>query len=94
MFGQVPNKTRTPLIPSEHPELDTTEFCGQKEIEHFQTLIGQLQWLITLGRFDIAAFVISPSSQGSMHNPGKVILRVPRGSMAISAPNLKVPSDL
>ena len=58
MFGEVPQKVRTPLIPSDHPGIDTTEFCGQEEIKHFQTLIGQLQWLITWGRFDIVVFVI------------------------------------
>ena len=42
MFGEVSRKARTPLIPSDHPELDTTEFCGQEEIKHLHTLIGQL----------------------------------------------------
>ena len=31
MFSEVPRKARTPLIPSDHPELDTTEFCGRED---------------------------------------------------------------
>ena len=61
MFGEALRKARTPLIQSDHLELDTTQFCGQEEIKHFQTLIGQVQWLITLGRFDISVFVMSLS---------------------------------
>ena len=48
MFGEVPRKARTPLIPSDHPDLGTTEFHSQEEIKYFQILIGQLQELITL----------------------------------------------
>ena len=40
IFGEAPRKARTPLIPSDHPELETTEFCCQEEIKHFQILIG------------------------------------------------------
>ena len=42
MFGEVYRKARTPLIPLDQPDLDTTEFCGEEEVKHFQTLIGQL----------------------------------------------------
>ena len=54
MFSGRPKKIRTPLKAAYHPELDTTEFCDDKEIKQYQTLIGQLKWLISLGRFGIS----------------------------------------
>ena len=38
---------------NDHPELDGTELLTGKSIQHYLTMIGQLQWLVTLGRFDI-----------------------------------------
>ena len=35
------------------PELDDTELLTGESIQHFLPMIGQLQWLVTLGRFDI-----------------------------------------
>ena len=46
---------------ADHPELDTSELCDEHQTKQFQTLIGQLQWLISLGRFDIAVHVMSLS---------------------------------
>jgi hypothetical protein len=37
----------------DHPELDTSELLDSTGIKQYQSLIGDLQWLITLGRFDI-----------------------------------------
>ena len=48
---------RTPLDKNDHPELDDTEFLTGESIQHYLTMIGQLQWLVTLGRFDIHAQV-------------------------------------
>ena len=45
----------------DHPELDTSELCDEHQTNQFQTLIGQHQWLISLGRFDIAVLVMSLS---------------------------------
>ena len=42
-------------------KLDTSELCDDHQTKQFQTLIGQLQWLISLGRFDIAVHVMSLS---------------------------------
>ena len=39
--------------------MDTSELCDEHQTKQFQTLIGQLQWLISLGRFDIAVHVMS-----------------------------------
>ena len=61
MFNEKPRKSRPPLEGGDHPELDTSELCDEHQTKQFQTLIGQLQWLISLGRFDIAVHVMSLS---------------------------------
>ena len=61
MFKEKPRKSRPPLEGGYHPELDTSELCDEHQTKQFQTLIGQLQWLISLGRFDIAVHVMSLS---------------------------------
>ena len=44
---------RTPLDKNDHPELDDTELLTGESIQHYLTMIGQLQWLVALGRYDI-----------------------------------------
>ena len=61
MFKEKPRKSRPPLEGGDHPELDTSELCDDHQTKQFQALIGQLQWLISLGRFDIAVHVMSLS---------------------------------
>ena len=61
MFKEKPRKSRPPLEGGDHPELDTSELCDEHQTKQFQTLIGQLQWLISLGCFDIAVHVMSLS---------------------------------
>ena len=61
MFKEKPRKSRPPLEGGDHPELDTSELCDDHQTKQFQTLIGQLQWLISLGHFDIAVHVMSLS---------------------------------
>ena len=61
LFNTEPSKGLiTPLDKNDHPELDTSYFEGQ-QVNHYWTMVSQLQWLITLGRFDIQAQVISMS---------------------------------
>ena len=55
-------KTRPPYEESHHLELHTSELCNDEQIRQYQTLIGQLMWAVTLGRFDIAASVMTTSS--------------------------------
>ena len=47
-----PKNMRTPLDKNGHPELDDTELLTGESIQHYLTMIGQLQWLVTLGRVD------------------------------------------
>ena len=44
---------------NDHPELDTSDILEGQQVSHYLTMVGQLQWLITLGRFDIQAHVIT-----------------------------------
>ena len=61
MFKEKPRKSRQPLEEGDHPELHTPELCDEHQTNQFQTLVGQLQWLISPGHFDNAVHVISLS---------------------------------
>ena len=52
---------RTLLEKNDHPELDDTELLTEESIQHYLTMIGQLQRLVTLRRFDIHAKVTTMS---------------------------------
>ena len=52
----------SPLEKGDHPELDSLELLDAEGITQYQSLIGSLQWAISLGRFDIATAVMSMSS--------------------------------
>ena len=52
-----PQNMRTTLEKNDPPELDDTELLTGESIQHYLTMVGQLQWLVTLGRFDIHAQV-------------------------------------
>ena len=77
-FNTEPSKgLKTPLEKNDQPELDTSDILEGQQVNHYLTKVGQLQWLITLGRFDIQAQVIAMSRfqtqprQGQ--TPGEVI---------------------
>jgi hypothetical protein len=62
MFGTKPKASYvSPLPPNDHPELDDTELLGEDGIQQYQSLIGALQWTISLGRFDVATAVMTLS---------------------------------
>jgi len=62
IYGEKPKHVSCPLEKGDHPELDTSELLGQKEVIIYMSLIGQLQWLITLGRFDVMSAVVALST--------------------------------
>ena len=49
------------LKKNDHPELDNTELCNEEQITEHMSMIGQLQWSVALGRFDVLAHVMSMS---------------------------------
>jgi hypothetical protein len=62
MFGSKPKEYSTPLAVKNHPELDDSELLDDIVIKQYQLLIGALQWLVTLGHFDINLGVATMSS--------------------------------
>jgi Reverse transcriptase (RNA-dependent DNA polymerase) len=61
-FGTKPRAVFTsPLVANDHPELDTTKLLNEDGIIQFQSILGTLQWAISLGRFDIATAVMTMS---------------------------------
>ena len=63
LFGQAPDTTVTsPLLKNDHPELDDSPLLGEDGVCNYQSLIGAMQWTITLGRFDIGVHVMTMSS--------------------------------
>jgi hypothetical protein len=61
MFGEDPKPYKTPLEKNDHPELDTSDLVGPDLIDKYMSMIGQLQWSVSLGRFDILSHVMSMS---------------------------------
>ena len=48
LFNTEPSKgLKTTLEKNDHPELDTSEILEGQEVNHYLTMVGQLQWLIT-----------------------------------------------
>jgi hypothetical protein len=63
MFGSKPStKARSPVEENDHPELDTSEFLDDDGIQKYQSLIGSLQWIISIGRWDVQTAVMTLSS--------------------------------
>ena len=63
MFGTKPKATySSPLERGDHPELDTSEELKMDGTKQYQSMIGALQWLISLGRLDITTAVMTLST--------------------------------
>ena len=61
MFNEPPQKSRLPLEKGDHPELDNLDFCSHEDTKKYQSMIGALQWLVSLGQFAIQTAVMSMS---------------------------------
>ncbi len=60
MFGTLV-KRDVPMVHGDHPEEDESEILGDEQHTQYQMLIGMLNWIVTLGRIDIAFAVSSLS---------------------------------
>jgi hypothetical protein len=49
------------LEKKDHPELDTSELCDADQIAQYQSMIGALQWIVTIGSMDIITTVMTMS---------------------------------
>ena len=59
---EIDKRVTSPLDPGDHPELDTSEFLPRDEIQIYQSLVGAMQWAISIGRFDIQTHIMTLSS--------------------------------
>jgi hypothetical protein len=53
MFRCKPRQYISSLEKGDHPEKDQTEVLDNNAIKQYQTMIGCLQWAVSLGQFDI-----------------------------------------
>ena len=60
-YGTQPKQASSPLEKGDHPEVDDSEFTDDEGIKQYQAMIGQLQWLIALGRIDVFTATMSMS---------------------------------
>jgi hypothetical protein len=71
MFGCKPKANMaSPLEKGDHPEIDTSELLDEKGIQHYQSLIGALQWAVSIGRIDITTAVMTLSGFRSAPRQG------------------------
>ena len=61
IFGQKPQFYTSPLEKGDHPELDTSDELDESGIKKYQSLIGAMQWAVTLGRIDVTTAVMTMS---------------------------------
>ncbi len=71
MFGEKPKMNVTsPLEKGDHPEIDTSALLEPKQIQMYQSLIGSMQWAVSLGRLDIATAVMTLSGFRALPRQG------------------------
>ena len=70
MFKEKPKFASSPLEKGDHPELDDSELLGPEGVTQYMSLMGQLQWLISLGRFDVSSAVAGLSTFRSAPREG------------------------
>jgi hypothetical protein len=59
MFGERPKECSSPAKHGDHPEVDTSELLDSDGTRQYMSLLGALQWAISLCRFDIATAVMT-----------------------------------
>ena len=59
--GESLPQVKSPLDKNDHPELDNSELASDDLITKFMCMVGQQQWAVALGRYDILAHVMSMS---------------------------------
>jgi hypothetical protein len=62
MFGEKPPQlAQSPFEKSDHSELDTSDLLEHEGVQQYQSLVGSMQWAVSLGRFDVATAVMTLS---------------------------------
>jgi hypothetical protein len=70
LYGENPRKASSPLEQNNHPEMDNSPFLRQDETQQIQSLIGAMQWAVSIGRLNIMTAVMSLSSFHAMPRRG------------------------
>ena len=79
MFGELPTEHHAPMDKDDKPELDESPILDDDGIRKFQSLIGAVQWTISLCRFDVLHSVMSlgrfraAPRQGHLECPQRLI---------------------
>ena len=61
-FGEKPKQNYgSPLEKGDHPETDTSDLLEPDQIKIYQSIIGSLQWAVSIGRLDITTVVMTMS---------------------------------
>ena len=55
--GETLKKQSSPLQSADHPELDETGFLDEEGTAKYMSMVGAAQWLVILGRIDVAITV-------------------------------------
>jgi len=71
IYGTWPKVAHSPLVNGDHPELDTSDLLSEDDQKVHQSLIGALQWVIQIGRFDITTAVMTLSRFRAMPRQGQ-----------------------
>jgi hypothetical protein len=80
MFGCKPKEFTSPLEKADHPKIEASEELDQAWITVYQSMIGSLQWALSLGRFDIKTTTMTIFHVTALHQ-GKIIWSVKGGCM-------------
>jgi hypothetical protein len=74
IIGSKPATRTVPLPDKSQPEMDSTVELDRNGRAKYQSLIGILQWIVTLGRFDIACAVMTMSRFRTAPRKGHLLL--------------------
>ena len=61
MHNEKPKAANSPLEKNHHPEVDESPLLDEDGIKKYMSMIGALQWAVSLGRFDIITAVMTLS---------------------------------
>jgi hypothetical protein len=69
---------KTPMSEDYHPEEDETPLLGKTDISKYQAMIGTGNWIVTLGRYDIAYAINTMARYAASPREGhyKALMRV------------------
>jgi hypothetical protein len=71
MFGQQPKQNvSSPLEKRDHPDTNSSDLLDANGIQMYQSMIGALQWMVTIGQLDITTAVITMSGLRVAHRNG------------------------